>query len=69
MHDDDYGIFGKGLEGYIRYTEAVEGDDIGGRGSGGGGQKPGNNDKKGCGCFLIIIVIYLILKIITAVFY
>ncbi|NMA25103.1 MAG: HFLK protein [Clostridiales bacterium] len=42
MGNDDYGYFGKGLEGYVHYTQAVNEA----RKGGGGGRRPPRNS--GC---------------------
>jgi hypothetical protein len=46
--DDDYGYFGKGINGYVHYMQAQQ-ENSSGRGNGGGGKKGG--------CLTIVLVV------------
>ena len=66
MSDDDYGIYGKGAEGYAHYMQAFDESQ---KGPSGGGPKRSNNDgNNSSGCILsvvLVVIIYLIIKTIT----
>lgn len=59
---DDYGFYGKGMEGYAHYTEAVEDSKNGG----GGGGKPPSGKTNGGGIAAVIVIAVLIYLIFRA---
>jgi hypothetical protein len=62
---DDFGHFGKGLEGYAHYYEATEGSGNKSGGGGGPGNKGPSNKGSGFRIFLVLIIIYTLLKIMV----
>ncbi|MGI5971486.1 MAG: hypothetical protein ACOX7P_07190 [Oscillospiraceae bacterium] len=56
---DDFGIYGKGLNGYVHYTQAVNDS----RKGGGGGKPP-----SGCGCLTLAASAFALIAIIIAAF-
>ena len=64
MKDDDYGYFGKGIDGYVHYNESFERNF--GKGGGGGGKKPGNNT--GCGTGMYMTLLVVIVSILAKIF-
>lgn len=56
-YDQDYGYFGKGLDGYVHYKQAF---DRSSRSSGGG---PGPDRNAGCLAMVIYIAILLVISI------
>ena len=61
MSDDDYGFYGKGLDGYVHYTQGVEEAE---KGSSGGGPKKSGDGSTTKGCIAIIVIAVLIYCII-----
>lgn len=57
-YDQDYGYFGKGLDGYVHYKQAF---DRSSRPSGGG---PGPGRNAGC----LAMVIYIAILLVTSIF-
>jgi hypothetical protein len=55
---DDYGFYGKGLDGYVHYTQSVDEISKGNRGGGGGKQPSGNG--RGSPIVVIAIIILII---------
>lgn len=65
MPNDDYGLYGKGDEGYAHYMQAFNESQ---KGPSGGGPRKSNNGNAGMGCLIIVfigILIYAIIKAIT----
>lgn len=65
---DDYGFYGKGLDGYVHYKQAFDESQ---KGSSGGGPKKGNNNNNngGKGCAIAVgFIIFLAYLIIKAIF-
>lgn len=56
--NDDYGYFGRGLTGYVHYTEALK--DIHGGGGGGGGKGSGGGWTRVFLILLILNVLYIL---------
>lgn len=56
----DYGIYGKGYEGYAHYMQAFEESK---KNSGGSGPPPGG--KPGCGTYIILgIIIFVLISVL-----
>jgi hypothetical protein len=65
MCDGDYGIYGKGFEGYSHYMQAFEESQKGS--SGGGPRKSNNGNSDNSGCIVaavLMVLIYIIIKTI-----